>query len=183
APEPKMSGLTIGLLSRPPSVGDGYRSPESSAAEVWVDELERRGATVVPAEIPEPGANTWPLFFHEALRSHQATFPARAGEYSDNVRTKLELAQAVKEDEVTAAYRALQDWRGYEAELDLYVSPCVAIEVPPEDCDELEVRIPLTAWLRWVNLIGWAALAIGNLQLVAPRDEVVLAAGLAWERG
>ena len=50
------------------------------------------------------------------------------------------------------------------------------------DCDELEVRIPLTAFLRPFNVLGWAALAIGDLQLVAPRDETVLAAGLAWER-
>jgi hypothetical protein len=34
-----------------------------------------------------------------------------------------------------------------------------------------------------VNLIGWAGLAIGGLQLVAPGDETVLAAGLALERG
>ena len=34
-----------------------------------------------------------------------------------------------------------------------------------------------------MNLTGWAGLAIGNMQLVAPRDEVVLAAGLAWDRG
>ena len=33
-----------------------------------------------------------------------------------------------------------------------------------------------------MNLIGWAGLAIGNMQLIAPRDEIVLAAGLAWER-
>ncbi len=66
--------------------------------------------------------------------------------------------------------------------MDLYVSPCYAIELPPEDADELEVRLPLSSFLRWVNLTGWAGLAIGNMQLVAPRDEVVLAAGLAWER-
>ena len=51
------------------------------------------------------------------------------------------------------------------------------------DADELEVRLPLTSFLRWTNLTGWAGLAIGNMQFVAPRDEVVLAAGLAWERG
>ena len=54
--------------------------------------------------------------------------------------------------------------------------------MPPEDGDELEVRIALTAFLRPFNVLGWAGLAIGDLQLVAPRDEVVLAAGLAWER-
>ncbi len=45
------------------------------------------------------------------------------------------------------------------------------------------MRFPLSAFVRWVNLVGWAALAIGNLQLISPRDEVALAAGLAWERG
>ena len=39
---------------------------------------------------------------------------------------------------------------------------------PPEDADELEVRLPLSSFMRWVNLLGWSALAIGNLQLVAP---------------
>jgi len=182
-PEPRLAGLRVGLLSRPPSVGDGNRAEASSAAEVWAEELERLGARVVSAEVPEPEANTWPLFFHEALESHRSTFPKRADEYSDNLRTKLELALAVRPDEVETAYRALERWRRFGPEVDLYVSPCVAVELPAEDCDELEVRIPLTAWLRWVNLMGWAALAIGNMQLVAPQDQTVLAAGLAWERG
>jgi hypothetical protein len=41
----------------------------------------------------------------------------------------------------------------------------------------------LTAFTRPINLLGWAGLAIGDLQLIAPADETVLAAGLAWERG
>ncbi len=182
-PEPRLAGLTVGLLTSPPTVGDGSLRAESLAGEAFVDRLEELGARVVPAEIPEPDGNTWPLFFHEAARSHAATFPARADEYSDNVRTKLELAQAVADDEVAAAYTALERWRRYEPGIDLYVSPCIGIEIPPEDCDELEVRIPFSAFLRPVNLLGWAGLAIGNMQLVAPADETVLAAGLAWERG
>lgn len=182
-PEPRLAGLTVGLLTRPPTVGDGSTPPESFAAEEWVPRLEELGAKVVPATIPEPEGNTWPLFFHEALRSHAATFPARADEYSDNVRTKLELAQRVDPDDVAAAYRALERWRRYEPAVDLYVSPCIGIDLPPEDCDELEVRVPFSAFLRPFNLLGWAGLAIGNLQLVAPRDEVVLAAGLAYESG
>ena len=73
-------------------------------------------------------------------------------------------------------------WRRYEPDVDLYVTPCVTTELPPEDVPEPDVRFPLSAYLRWVNMIGWAGLAIGNLQLIAPRDEVVLSAGLAWER-
>jgi aspartyl-tRNA(Asn)/glutamyl-tRNA(Gln) amidotransferase subunit A len=181
-PEPRLRGLTVGLLTRPPSVGGMSRPAESLDAEQFVGGLERLGARVELAPIPDPDANTWPLFFHEAAQSHRATYPARAGEYSDNVRTKLELALAVDPDDVAVAYRALESWRRYEPEVDLYVSPCVAIELPREDCDELEVRFPFTAFLRPINLLGWAGLAIANMQLVAPEDETVLAAGLAWER-
>jgi len=98
------------------------------------------------------------------------------------MRRKLEAAQRVRADEVSAAYGAIDEWRRYEPKVDVYVSPCYAVELPPEDADELEIRFPLTSFLRWVNLIGWAGLAIGNMQLIAPTDEVVLAAGLAWER-
>ena len=115
--------------------------------------------------------------------SHRETFPSRADEYSDNVRSKLELALEVDPVEVAAAYNALEAWRRYEPDVDLYVAPCLAIDVPEEDCDELALRVPLAAWLRPINLLGWAGLAIGNLQLIAPHDETVLAAGLAWERG
>ena len=182
-PEPRLAGLTIGVLTRPPSVGDGNRPDENLAAEGYVTRLEELGGRCVPAEIPEPEANTWPVFFHEAVASHRSTFPARAGDYGDNVRSKLELAQLVDPEAVEAAYAALESWRRYEPEVDLFVAPTLGIELPPEDCDELEVRIPFTAFARPINLLGWAGLAIGDLQLIAPHDETVLAAGLAWERG
>jgi aspartyl-tRNA(Asn)/glutamyl-tRNA(Gln) amidotransferase subunit A len=182
-PEPRLSGLSVGLLTRPPSVGDGVRPPESAVGEQYVPALERLGARVVRAEIPEPAADLWPLFLSEAAASHRASFPARAEEYGELCRTKLELAQEVRPEEVERAYAALAEWRRYEPEVDLYASPVVGIDLPAEDCDELEWRIPLAAFLRPVNLLGWAALAIGGLQLVAPADETVLAAGLAYERG
>ena len=50
------------------------------------------------------------------------------------------------------------------------------------DCDELDIRIPATAFLRPFNVLGWAAIAIGDLQFSAPRDETVLAAALAWDQ-
>jgi Asp-tRNA(Asn)/Glu-tRNA(Gln) amidotransferase A subunit family amidase len=181
-PEPRLAGLTVGILTRPPSVGDGRLPDASPAAEQWVADLERLGAKVRRASVPDPADDTWPLFFHEAAESHRATFPSRADEYGDNCRSKLEMAQTIEPDRVAEAYRALHDWRRYEPEVDLFVSPCFAIDLPAEDADELEVRVPFSAWLRWVNLIGWSGLAIGNLQLIAPRDETVLAAGLAWER-
>jgi len=182
-PEPALQGRTVGLLRRAPNLADGRETESSDAAEAWVGRLEALGARVVEATMPGPSANTWPVFEHEAARSHAATFPSRADEYGDVIRAKLDAAQRVSPDAVTDGYRALLEWRQLVPDVDLYVSPCVAIEWPPEDADEPEVRLPLSSFMRWVNLLGWSALAIGNLQLIAPADETVLAAGLAWERG
>jgi aspartyl-tRNA(Asn)/glutamyl-tRNA(Gln) amidotransferase subunit A len=182
-PEPSLAGLTVGLLRQPPGIGDGRELEASDAADAWVSDLERLGARVVEARIPEPSANTWPQFQHEALQSHAATFPSRADEYGEIMRIKLDAAQRATPEAIADAYRAIEEWRRYVPEVDLYVSPCYAIELPPEDANELEIRLPLSSFLRWVNLTGWAGLAIENMQLVAPTDEVVLAAGLAWERG
>jgi aspartyl-tRNA(Asn)/glutamyl-tRNA(Gln) amidotransferase subunit A len=182
-PEPALQGRTVGLLRRAPNLADGRETESSDAAEAWVGRLEALGARVVEATMPGPSANTWPVFEHEAARSHAATFPSRADEYGDVIRAKLDAAQRVSPDAVTDGYRALLEWRQLVPEVDRYVSPCVAIEWPPEDADEPEVRLPLSSFMRWVNLLGWSALAIGNLQLIAPADETVLAAGLAWERG
>ena len=143
------------------------------------DEL---GAHVREAVIPEPPEDTWPLFFFEAAESHRATFPARAEEYGANVRRKLELAQALSPDEAARARDAVRRWREYRPDVDLYAAPVIGTQLPPEDCDELEVRLPLSAFLRPFNVLGWAAIAIGDLQLIAPTDEPVLAAALAWER-
>ena len=182
-PEPALQGRTVGLLRRAPNLADGRETESSDAAEAWVGRLEALGARVVEASMHGPSANTWPVFEHEAARSHAATFPSRADEYGDVIRAKLDAAQRVSPDAVTDGYRALLEWRQLVPEVDLYVSPCVAIEWPPEDAAEPEVRLPLSSFMRWVNLLGWSALAIGNLQLIAPADETVLAAGLAWERG
>ncbi len=65
-PEPRLDGLTVGLLRRAPSVG-GYEPEPTDLAEAWVADLERLGATVVEATIPEPAASTWALFEHEAI--------------------------------------------------------------------------------------------------------------------
>jgi aspartyl-tRNA(Asn)/glutamyl-tRNA(Gln) amidotransferase subunit A len=180
-PQPGLSGRKVGLLRRAPWVGGEYVPEPTDLAEQWVADLERLGAEVVEAEMPEPAANTWPMFEHEARESHRQTFPSRAEDYGYTIRPKLERAQDVKADDVEAAYAAVHGWRRYAPPVDLYVSPCVPGELPAEDVDEADVRFQLSAQLRWVNLIGWAGLAIGNLQLVAPHDETVLAAGLAWE--
>jgi aspartyl-tRNA(Asn)/glutamyl-tRNA(Gln) amidotransferase subunit A len=179
-PEPELAGLTVGLLTRPPSVG-GPAQPVNRAAEQYVERLEALGAHIVEAEIPEPPGDTWPLFNWEATQSHRTTFPGRASEYGENVRTKLEAAQSVTPGEAAAAREAVVRWRTFRPPVDLYLSPVVSRPVPPEDCDELQVRLELSAFLRPFNVLGWAAIAIGDLQFAAPSDERVLAAALAYE--
>jgi Asp-tRNA(Asn)/Glu-tRNA(Gln) amidotransferase A subunit family amidase len=182
-PAAGLSGLTVGLLRRAPDLADGRETETSDEGEAWVARLEELGARVVEAELPGPEANTWPVFLHEAGAAHAATFPSRADEYGSVIRAKLESTLEVEHDAVEEGYRALHRWRRLEPEVDLYVCPCVAIDWPEEDASELDVRLPFSSFTRWVNLLGWSALAIGNMQLVAPTDEVVLAAALAWERG
>ena len=182
-PEPRLAGMTVGLLRQPPGVGDGRPTERSDLAETWVADLERGGAEVVEAEIPDASANTFAMFGHEALQAHTATFPSRADEYAETIGPKLQAALATSAEEVEAGYRALEEWRSYVPPVDLYVSPCYAVELPAEDAIESEIRLPLSSFMRWVNLTGWAGLAIGNMQLIAPRDETVLAAGLALARG
>jgi Asp-tRNA(Asn)/Glu-tRNA(Gln) amidotransferase A subunit family amidase len=181
-PAPRIRGLTIGLLRRPPGLGDGRPTETSDLAEEWVADFQRLGARVVETGVPDAAADTWPQFFHEAKRSHSATFPSRAAEYTDVVRAKLEAAQKVDPHDVASAYRAIAQWRQYQSEVDLYVCPCFALELPPENAEEADIRLPLSSFMRWVNVIGWAGLAVGNLQLVAPHDETVLEAGLALEQ-
>ena len=123
-PEPRLAGLTVGLLRQPPGIGDGRETERSDLVEAWAGDLERLGARVVEARLPEPAANTWPLFQHEAAQSHAATFPCRADEYGQLMRKKLEAAQRVDADAVAAAYGAIEEWRRYEPDVDLYVSPC-----------------------------------------------------------
>ena len=183
-PEPRLDGLTVGLLRQAPELGDGRETEASDAAEAWVADLERLGARVVEARDPRRRGR------------HVAALPARGGaepprrrspraptSTAPTIRPKLEAAQRVDADGGRGGVRRARRAGGaYEPEVDLYVSPCFAIDLPAEDADELEVRLPLSSFLRWVNLIGWAGLAVGNMQFVAPHDETVLAAGLAWER-
>jgi aspartyl-tRNA(Asn)/glutamyl-tRNA(Gln) amidotransferase subunit A len=181
-PEPGLDGRTVGVLRRAPRLGDGRETETSDEVDAWAARLESLGARVVETEIPPPRADTWPVFLHEAGRAHAETFPPRAEDYGEVIRAKLETTLRVQADAVDDAYRALHEWRRFEPDVDLYVCPCVAVDWPAEDADELELRLPFSSFTRWVNLLGWAGLAIGNLQLVAPGDETVLAAGLAWER-
>ena len=110
-PEPRLEGLTVGLLRRAPEIGDGRETESSDAADAWVADLERLGARVVESEVPAARGDMWPLFLHEAVESHRDTFPSRAEEYGPVIRPKLEAGLLVEPAAVASAYEALHDWR------------------------------------------------------------------------
>jgi aspartyl-tRNA(Asn)/glutamyl-tRNA(Gln) amidotransferase subunit A len=191
-PEPRLEGLTVGLLTQPPSVG-GSRPPASSATERHVARLEELGARVVEATIPEPREDTWPLFFHEAAESHRETFPARADEYGENVRTKMQRCLDVTDEEVAVARRLRAEYRDLCDEatdgIDLLVTPTIPFVAPPADVDELTIRERGISLTFPFDSLGWPAVAIpcgpaenglpASVQLVGPpgEDALVLAAG------
>ncbi len=185
-PEPRLAGLTVGVLTRAPRVGPtDEENPLDERAWAWAGQLEALGARVVAAEVPGCEADTWPLFQHEALVSHAATFPSRADEYGEVVRKKLTAAQGATREAIEAARGAVARWRmraAAEPAVDLVLSPTLGVhELPAEDVSELEIRVPFSSFTRPFNYLGWAAVALGNLQLAGRNDETVLAAALAWE--
>ncbi len=69
-----------------------------------------------------------------------------------------------------------------EPAVDVVISPTLAIEPPPVDCFEPDVRGPLTRFARPFNFLGWPAIAIGNLQIAGRDEDTVLGVALALER-
>jgi aspartyl-tRNA(Asn)/glutamyl-tRNA(Gln) amidotransferase subunit A len=183
-PDPRVAGLTVGVLTWPPPVGapGADPPPRDERAFTLAEQLEALGARVVETEVPGPGVDTWPMFLAEAAESHRATYPSRREEYGDSIRAKLDSARRVSPEDARASREAVLAWRGMEPDVDLFVCPTLGVrEIPPLEASELEVRITFSMWTRPFNYLGWAAIALGELQLVAPRDETVLAAALAWE--
>jgi Asp-tRNA(Asn)/Glu-tRNA(Gln) amidotransferase A subunit family amidase len=185
-PEPHIAGLKVGLLTRPPPVGrpdaEPPRADERGAA--LAEQLEDLGARVVDTELAGPGFDTWPMFLAEAAESHRATYPSRRDDYGEIVRAKLDSTRSVRPEDAYASREAVLAWRRTTVpDVDLFVGPTLGVrEIPPIEASELEVRITFSMWTRPFNYLGWAAIALGELQLVAPRDETVLAAALAWEQ-
>ncbi|MDQ3874379.1 MAG: amidase [Actinomycetota bacterium] len=183
-PAPGVAGLTVGVLTRPPPVGAPGVEPPSAdeRAFPFAEQLEALGARVVETEVRGPGVDTWPMFLAEAAESHRETFPWRRDDYGDSIRAKLDSTRGVRPEDARASREGVLAWRRMEPDVDLFVSPTLGVrEIPPIEASELEVRITFSMWTRPFNYLGWAAIALGELQLIAPRDETVLAAALAWE--
>jgi aspartyl-tRNA(Asn)/glutamyl-tRNA(Gln) amidotransferase subunit A len=185
-PAPRLAGLRIGLLTAPPALAPGDAPEPDGRALAFADRLRDLGADVAEARLPVPEGDTWAVFYGEAAASHAATFPGRASEYGPAIRAKLEHALTVSPQALADGRRALAAWRAQAARapaVDLVVSPTLGVaELPPAGVDELEVRLPFSAYTRPFSYLGWPALALGEMQLAGRDAATVIGAALAFER-
>jgi aspartyl-tRNA(Asn)/glutamyl-tRNA(Gln) amidotransferase subunit A len=167
-PEPRLRGLTVGVLELLPEQ----------------DRLESLGARLVDCRLPEPDADLSIVMKVESAITHRNLYPRLRDGYGDDVRAKLDDARAISAVDYHEAKLALRRWRRQtqaEIEVDLLVSPTLGIPVPAADAYEPSIRDQLGRNTRPFNYLGWPAIAIGNLQIAGRKDQVLLAAALAWE--
>ena len=167
-PEPRLDGLTIGLLTRPPSVG-GAAAEENRSAEQYVAQLEALGARVVETTIPDAPGDTWPLFFHEAAESHRATFPvaARTSTATTCARSSSTHRRSIPTTSRERAKRCGAGARTGRTSTSTSRRRS-ASRSRRRTATSSTCGSPCTAFLRPFNVLGWAGLAIGDLQFVAP---------------
>ena len=100
----------------------------------------------------------------EVADTHRALFPGNEERYGENPRGKIERCFAVTDDEVAAAVRkrALYRERAEEAldGLHLLLTPTTAFVAPPDDVDELEIRVRGISLTYPFDSLGWPALAL-----------------------
>jgi aspartyl-tRNA(Asn)/glutamyl-tRNA(Gln) amidotransferase subunit A len=136
-------------------------------------------------------------FMREVADVHRALFSGNEELYGENVRGKIERCLRVSDAEAAAAERERVDYRERFVDavggLDLVVTPTVLLVAPPDDADELALRLPATDHTYPFNSLGWPALALpcgpaedglpASVQLAAPsgQDARVLGAGRLLE--
>ncbi len=187
AGEREVKGLRVGVLTAMPPLARNEPAPErDERALEFAARLEALGMRSEEVALPVPTAEIWPVFYGEAAATHRNTFPARRDDYGPTIRAKLESAQHTDPDAVSAGHQALEAWRERaqtEPAVDVIVCPTLGVrEIPPSDVDELEIRVPFSAYTRAFSYLGWPAIAIGGVQLAAREENTLFAAALAWER-
>ena len=179
--------LRVGALTAMPALAPGGAAADrDERALAFSAQLEDLCMGCEEVALPVPRADLWPVFYGEAARTHRAHFPARRDEYGPTIRAKLDNAQHVSAQAVHAGRRALASWRDRaqrEPGVDVIVCPTLGVrEIPAADVDELEIRVPFSAYTRVFSFLGWPAIAVGGVQFAARDPDLMFAAALAWER-
>ena len=188
-PAPALNGLRVGVLTAHPPLGPPdaeMAAQRDERALAHVDRLRALGAHVRELSLPVPEADTWAVFYAGTAAAHAATFPSRRDEYGPLIRAKLDHAITVTAEQEREGRASLEAWRAVaarEPDVDLVLAPTLGYDdLPPAGVDELDVRLPFSAYARAFSYLGWPAIAIGPLQLAGRDASVVIGAALALER-
>jgi aspartyl-tRNA(Asn)/glutamyl-tRNA(Gln) amidotransferase subunit A len=175
------SVLTGRPIARPMAAGLRVGVLEGTGIEAALTEM---GARLEPAQLPELDPDLMAAFAAECAVTHLAWFPSRRDSYGPDLQVKLDAAQeitAVQWQRGLAAVRALRRRARTQLDFDILLSPVMAIEPPPSDCWEPDVRAAMTRWTRPFNFLGWPAVAVGGVQIAGRDRASVLGAALAVE--
>lgn len=144
------------------------------------------GAETVDVETPRSILEPfWVVMRAEAWRTHSELFEARSAEYSPGVRTKLEAAALVTDEEERSARARMmgirEEFMATIAEFDGVIMPTLGRPAPESGCDESAIRDELGWIAAMVSALDLASVAIGNVQIVARTEVVALQIARVWE--
>jgi len=148
-------------------------------------------------KLPYPAPEVGKAFMREVAEVHRELYAEHADLYGEDLAAKIELCLAVTDDEYAAGLAAHREFRAAAdeacADLDLLVTPTLAVVAPPAGIGDLALRRTLIRFTLPFNILGWPALALpcgpaeeglpASVQLVGGpgQDALVLAAGEALE--
>ena len=138
-----------------------------------------------------------PAFWGEVAGVHRELFAAHADLYGENVRTKVERAVRVADEDYEAGLQARHRYVNEAADalegFDLLLVPTIGTVAPPRTIPERKLRPPTLRFTEPFNALGWPALALpcgtaesglpASVTLAAPqrKDDYVLGVGEALE--
>jgi aspartyl-tRNA(Asn)/glutamyl-tRNA(Gln) amidotransferase subunit A len=147
-----------------------------SAAEAAVRDMEKRGATVREVSLPhvkESLNSATEISLAEALHIHQAAgyFPARAADYGDEVRQRIEAGGTVAAVTYLAGFdlkkRLLAEFDEAFRDVDAIVAPSLPVPAPligaesvRIDGEEIGTRPAIVGQSRPANLTGLPAISV-----------------------
>jgi Asp-tRNA(Asn)/Glu-tRNA(Gln) amidotransferase A subunit family amidase len=143
------------------------------------------GVDLESVALPDPPNSDFAAILqYEACATHADVYPSRRLELGSDARRQWDAAVTVTAARYGAARLAVERWRAQVGETidhDFLVLPTLGAARPASDIEEHEIREQLGRFTRLANHLGWAALAIGDFQIMGRSESTVLAAGLAWE--
>jgi aspartyl-tRNA(Asn)/glutamyl-tRNA(Gln) amidotransferase subunit A len=177
--EARIEGLRVGALG----------APESRGCQEALARLESLGAHVEEIELPRPRARALPAFQLECALSRRADCRYRRAELGPEVVALWDAARTVPAIDAWEARDAVAEWQQRartDPPVDVIVTPTLGAPSPARDpagpgLGNIQDLEGLSRYTVFFGLLGWPALAIGDLQIAGRDERVVLGAGLAYE--